>query len=59
MARLGWTVQPTDTNDDQLMRPKALARAFVTERQALIDAEAVLLIDDYEPQAAVCDIALE
>ena len=38
VARLGWTVQPTDTNDDQLMRPTVLSAALYAKNQAPIDA---------------------
>ena len=38
VARLGWTVQPTDTNDDQLMRPTVLSAALYAKNQAAIDA---------------------
>ena len=38
VARLGWTIQPTDTNDDQLMRPTVLSAALYAKNQAAIDA---------------------
>ncbi|WP_208422895.1 M1 family metallopeptidase [Latilactobacillus fragifolii] len=38
VARLGWTVQATDTNDDQLMRPTVLRAALYAKNQATIDA---------------------
>ncbi|WP_459127808.1 M1 family metallopeptidase [Latilactobacillus curvatus] len=38
VARLGWMVQPTDSNDDQLMRPTVLSAALYAKNQAAIDA---------------------
>ncbi|MHB9290724.1 M1 family metallopeptidase [Latilactobacillus curvatus] len=38
VARLGWLVQPTDSNDDQLMRPTVLSAALYAKNQAAIDA---------------------
>lgn len=37
VARLGWLVQPTDSNDDQLMRPTVLSAALYAKNQAAID----------------------
>jgi hypothetical protein len=43
----------------QLVRRKAVRQALLAQRQALVHAEAVLLVDDHQPQPRETDLLLE